>query len=248
MMEIEYDPLLAAVAVVVAVMGSWTALVQVRKAGEAHASLALSVVWCLNAAAVMGGSVWAMHFSSMLSLAFPVPVSYSFTETVASLVLVVAVSGFGLLAATQRSFGPFSLPAGGMLIGLGIIGMHYLGVSAIRGCGVSFDAYSVFASALITMAAATAGLWLALKSRAPGAPLLAGLVIGATIVWVHYSGMYATAFFTDRELVAVPRVQIAQCILAYAIAMAAIAVSAAQLLMATGGPRRPGQPASRQLT
>lgn len=240
MLEIEYDPLLVGISIAVALMGSWTALALAHSAcHQIQKTPIQAAVSYINSAVVMGGSVWAMHFIAMLSLGFPVAVTYSFTETVASLVLAIAVSGLGLFVASQRS--ALAVFIGGALIGLGVVGMHYLGVSAIRGCGVSFDTHYAIISALMAIVAATAGLWFAFRKHGIPQIVLGGLIIGASVAWVHYTGMYATSFFLDPSLVAVSRPHLPQSVLAYAIAMAAIAVCSAQLLMITGSATKLGR-------
>ena len=50
-------------------------------------------------------------------------------------------------------------------MGLGIAGMHYLGMSAIRGCGLGYDHWLVVASVAIAVGASMAALWFAFYER-----------------------------------------------------------------------------------
>jgi NO-binding membrane sensor protein with MHYT domain len=119
--------------------------------------------------------------------------------------------------------------------------MHYVGVSAIRGCGVSFDLYSIAISSLIAIVGATIGLWFAISGRGIAPAAAGGVLLGATVAWVHYTGMYATSFLSDASLAAVSHPYLPQSVLAYAIAMAAVAVCSAQLLMITGAATKLGR-------
>lgn len=232
MLEIEYDPLLVGISVVVAVMGAWTTLVLTDLVRDQQKTTAQKAALLINSAAVFAGSNWAMHFVAMISLGFPVAVTYETKEIVASLFLATVASGVGLFLVSQRVIGKFSNLAGGTLIGLGVVGMHYLGIEAIRGCGISADVRSVAVSATIAIVGTVTGLWLGFRKPGFTKTALGGLVVGATAAWVHYSAMYSTAFFADPLLVAVAPTRLPHSILAYAIAMAAIAVCAAQLLSA----------------
>lgn len=241
MLEIEYDPLLVVISIAVAVLGSWTALALARSISQQRTTAIQTVVTYVNSAVIMGGSVWAMHFIAMLSLSFPVAVTYTFTETVASLVLAIAVGGTGIFIASRKAMGASSAIVGGALFGLGAVGMHYIGVLAIRGCGVSFDPYSVGLSAMIAIVGAAAALWTAFRGDGIARTAAGGLVLGATVAWVHYTGMYATTFLSNPSMVAVSRPHLPQSVLAYAIAMTAIAVCSAQLLMVSGAAAKLGR-------
>lgn len=239
MLEIEYDPLLVGISVAVAIWGSWTALVLTFGFREHKKSPIQAIFLCINGAVVIGSSIWAMHFIAMLAVGFPVPVTYNVTETVASLVLAMCVSGLGLFVASQRVAGALSVLTGGTLMGLGIAGMHYLGMSAIRGCGITYNEYGVLASVLIAILAASAALWFAFRRRGIAETVLGGVIMGFAIASMHYTGMYATAFYSSPSLVPVQQPLLSQPTLAYAIALATITVCSAQLLLVAGATKKP---------
>lgn len=241
MLEIEYDPLLVGVSIAVAIWGSWTALVLTFGVCNHDRTTSQTAVLCINSAVVMGGSIWAMHFIAMLAVGFPVVVTYNALETVASLILAIAVCGLGLFVASQRSSSPAGVLGGGTLMGLGMSGMHYLGICAIRGCVVSFSTYGVVSSILVAILASSAALWFVFRTRGIAETALGGVIMGLAVASMHYSGMYATVFISGPSFVAVSNSGMSQSILAYAIAMAVVAVCAAQLLMAAGASRLVGK-------
>lgn len=238
MLEIEYDPLLVGLSIAVAVWGSWTALVLTLGLLDERKPMSQIIAQCINSAAVMGGSIWAMHFIAMLAVGFPIAITYNMTETIASLLLAISVCGLGLFVASQKVTGLSGILTGGTLIGLGIAGMHYLGVSAIRGCGLTFQALGVAASVIIAIVAASVALWFALRKRRLVETAIGGVIMGLAISAMHFTGMYATQFVSKPVLVSVTHPQLSQSILAYAIAMAVFAVCTAQLLTVSSSTNR----------
>jgi NO-binding membrane sensor protein with MHYT domain len=79
-------------------------------------------------------------------------------------------------------------------MGLGIAGMHYLGMSAIRGCGLAYDFRLVAASVGIAVGASMAALWFAFYKRGFFTTLAGGVVQGLAIASMHSTAMAATFF------------------------------------------------------
>jgi NO-binding membrane sensor protein with MHYT domain len=129
----------------VAILGSLTALALTSFSDDSDDSDAgagqRSVVLTCGGL-IMGATIWSMHFVAMMAVDFPVIVTYNLIETVGSIGIAIIATGAGLYLASTRRLGRASIPLGGVLMGLGIAGMHYLGMSAIRGCGLDYDATS----------------------------------------------------------------------------------------------------------
>ena len=143
-----YDPILVALSVAVAIFGSLTALL-ISSDYEKRLGIG-GYAGCLACygGIVMGGSIWSMHFIAMLALNLPVSISYEPWRTALSLALPIAVTGLSLRIASRNSFGAWSIPVGGLLMGLAIAGMHYTGMDAVRGCGIANNPIGV-ASAIV---------------------------------------------------------------------------------------------------
>src|SRR5260370_10006568 len=105
-----------------------------------------------------------MHFIAMLAVKFPVAVNYNSTETLLSLCVAVFFTGVGLSIASTKRFGLSTIPAAGVLMGSGIAGMHYLGMNAIRGCGLTYDFDRVALSVAVAIVASPMALWLAFRA------------------------------------------------------------------------------------
>jgi NO-binding membrane sensor protein with MHYT domain len=150
----------------------------------------------LSLAAVSIGAVgiWAMHFIAMLGFTIPgEPILYNVPITVGSMLLAVAVVGTGLFIV---GFGDgrrgLRLVTGGVIIGVGVAAMHYMGMAAMSMPGsMSYSVPLVLLSVLIAIVAGTAALWIGTWVRGVGATVGASLVMGVAVSGMHYTGMAA---------------------------------------------------------
>ncbi|MFI6596903.1 MHYT domain-containing protein [Nonomuraea sp. NPDC050536] len=150
--------------------------------------------WLAGAALAIGGTgIWTMHFIAMLGFAVQgTVIRYDVPLTAASALIAVVVVGAGLFLANHAGDSPLLLAGGGILTGLGVAGMHYLGMAAVNLSGhVSYDPVMVTLSVLIAIAAATVALWFTLRVSGALRIGLAALVMGVAVSGMHYSGMYA---------------------------------------------------------
>ena len=141
---------------------------------------------------VMGGSIWSMHFIAMLALHLPVSISYDPWRTALSLALPIVVTGLSLRIVSREMLGRWSIPVSGLLMGLAISGMHYLGMSAIRGCSVDHHTPGVLLAIAIAIGAATVALWFVFRKRNALETAVGAVVLGLAISGMHYTAMLAT--------------------------------------------------------
>jgi diguanylate cyclase (GGDEF)-like protein/PAS domain S-box-containing protein len=222
-----YDPSLVALSVAVATFASFTAL---NLAGRLVAADAAARRWWLLAAGLaLGGGIWSMHFVGMLAFVMPEPATYEVRLTVLSLLLPCLVAGAGLHALCRFGTGWRPLLAAGLLVGMGVVAMHYTGMAAMRmpGAEISYAPTLVAASVAIAIVAATAALWLAFRTRGTRERLAAAVVMGLAISGMHYTGM-AAAEFTIVDHQAPPVVPV---IHAGALAIAVVAAASMLLLL-----------------
>ena len=230
-MTVIYDPALVLLSIGVAILGSLTALALTaggheHEQGAWRASLAFA-----NSGLIMGSTIWSMHFVAMMAVGLPVPVNYNMVETVGSIIVAIVATGVGLYLTRGRVLGLWSIPGGGVLMGLGIACMHYLGMSAVRGCGLAYDLQLVLASVGIAIGASTAALWFTFTGRGVLTTLAGGVVQGLAIASMHYTAMAATYFVPLDMSVDLVTPLFTQSVLAYLIATGVVAVSAGNLLL-----------------
>src|SRR4051794_27292218 len=212
-----HDWTLVVLSVLVATTASYTAL---DLAGRVRQSSKWAATAWLGAAAVgMGGGVWAMHFIGMLAFSVPgMAVEYDLSLTLISLAAPVAVTAISFFLLARLRPGPGVLAVAGIVMGLGIVAMHYIGMAAMRmPMGLSYDRIWGAASVLIALGASTAALWLAFKNTRLVEKLGASVAMGIAIAGMHYAAMQG-ARFTPHIGVMTAHVDVDQTRLALAIA------------------------------
>src|SRR5216684_771279 len=158
-------------------------------------------VWLAAAALTMGGGIWSMHFVGMLAFIMPTPMSYDIGLTILSLVVAIFVTGGGFYVISWQSASPLRLVLSGTFMGLGIAGMHYTGMAAMRGhFELSYDPLFVALSLVIAIGASTVALWLAFRTTDLGQKLVAAVVMGLAVSGMHYTGMRAAIFTAHGPL------------------------------------------------
>jgi NO-binding membrane sensor protein with MHYT domain len=188
-----YDPYLVAVSILVASFASYTAL-DLGARVETARGLARRV-WLAAAAITMGGGIWSMHFIGMLAFSMPMPMSYDIGLTILSLLVAVFVTSCAFYVISSHSASPRRLALSGIVMGVGIVSMHYTGMAAMRGdVELSYDHFFVALSVVIAIGAATAALWLAFRTTDLGQKLVAAVVMGLAVSGMHYTGMRAAIF------------------------------------------------------
>jgi NO-binding membrane sensor protein with MHYT domain len=228
-MSIVYDPTLVMLSVFVAIIGSLTGLAFTL--GYNAPSLFFSPKSLAKGAVIVGGSIWSMHFIAMLAVKFPVAVNYNTTETLLSLCIAVFFTAVGLSIASTRRLGALRIPVAGVLMGSGIACMHYLGMNAIRGCGLTYDFNGVAVSVAVAIGASAIALWFTFRERSALETLIGGVVLGLAIAGMHYTGMYATSFYPLSVSFEIGTPLLSQTALALSVAAASLAICGIYLLV-----------------
>jgi PAS domain S-box-containing protein len=225
------DARLVVLSIVIAVMASYTSL---DLAGRIRASARpWWSSWLPAAAVAMGGGIWSMHFIAMLAFDAGMPVSYEEGLTALSLLLAILVTGVGLLVVHARHGERIGLLAGGTLMGIGIVTMHYTGMAAMRmQATIRYDPALFVASVLIAIAAATAALWLSYHGQPLWQRALSALVMGGAIVGMHFTGMAAATLRAAPELPVPEGLGLSRHVLGLSIGVATLLVLALALAAA----------------
>jgi PAS domain S-box-containing protein len=184
---------LVAVSVLIAMLASYTAL---DLATRMRASSGWPRrAWLAGSAIAMGGGIWSMHFIAMLAFSLPgVRFSYDIVLTLLSLVLPIAVTAGGFAVANTRA-GLITIGLSGLVMGLGIAGMHYLGMAAMRmPAELRHDRVWVALSLLIAIGASVAALWLAFRHSGIAQRVAAAVVMGLAVSGMHFAAMHGATF------------------------------------------------------
>jgi PAS domain S-box-containing protein len=190
-----YDPALVSFSILIAMLASYTAL---DLGGRIRMATGWAVwAWIAGASVAMGGGIWSMHFIAMLAFQTAMPVAYDFAQTLLSLLLAIAVTAAGFTVVGRKDARPRDTALSGMFMGLGIVGMHYTGMAAMRmPANLHYDGLLVALSVLIAIGAATVALWLAGRQQTLPWKVVAAGAMGLAISGMHYTGMAAATFTT----------------------------------------------------
>src|ERR1700749_4595598 len=148
---------------------------------------------CLAAVSVGAAGIWAMHFIAMLGFAIPgQQILYNVPLTIASMLIAIAVVGVGLFIVGFGNGGLRPLVTGGVIVGIGVAAMHYMGMAAmIMPDSVHYDMPLFIVSVVIAIVAGTAALWAGTRVRSTRATIGASLSMGVAVSGMHYTGMAA---------------------------------------------------------
>jgi NO-binding membrane sensor protein with MHYT domain len=230
-MVIAYQPVLVWLSIGVAIIGSLTSLAVTSGLYDSESESWEQAFSLANGGLIMGTTIWAMHFIAMMAVQVPVLINYNIVETILSIGIAIGVTAAGFFVVSNRQFGAFSIPGAAVLMGLGIASMHYLGMSAIRGCGLAYDTLLVAASVAIAITASMAALWFAFHRRTVVATLAGGVVQGLAIASMHYTAMAGTGFVPLDAPVPLTTPLFSQNLIAFMIAGAMLVVCVGNLAL-----------------
>ena len=118
----------------------------------------------------------------------------------ASLLAAMLASFVALFVVSRNTMGPFRTAIGGLLMGAGIAGMHYIGMEAMRLPAMcSYSPGLVILSVILAVVISMVALWLAfhLRDRVTATDwrkLSSAVLMGSAIPVMHYTGMAAVTF------------------------------------------------------
>ena len=231
-----YNGWLVVLSVVVAIVASYVALDLASRASAWQGHKA-AWYWQTGGAISQGSGIWSMHFVAMLAFRLPIPMSYDVWITLLSLILPILVSGYGLHTVSRGALNVRRLLIGGVLMGIGIVSIHYTGMAAMKmQPPIRYEPLLFSLSILIAVAASVFGLWSAFNLRletilsAFWKKAGSALVMGAGISGMHYTGM-AAAIFAPNSICTVSPQDINDVWLASAVGGFSLVFLAATLLI-----------------
>ncbi len=232
-----YDVGLVVLSVVVAVVASYVALDLATRI-SAHRPPAARY-WLIGDAIAMGTGVWSMHYIGMLAYRLPIPMAYDVPVTLGSLLIAIGVSAVAFHLVLRDTLSLRRLLAGGVLMGIGIVAMHYAGMAAMEiDPPIRFRPFLVGVSFLVAISASMAALWSAFSLRletvlsAFWKKTGSALIMGTAISGMHYTGM-AAAIFAPNSICTVGPTTISNAWLALVVAVFALGFEATLLLAAS---------------
>lgn len=146
------------------------------------------------AAIALGGGIWSMHFIAMLGLELPILFYYDALTTLISALVAILVVGFALLLMHFRPRTPVSITGAGIVVGLGIAAMHYIGMSGIQLCRAVYTPFGVTLAWIASIVFGVLSFWVVYGDRSRRNIVIGTLCLGASVFAVHFIAMDGTGF------------------------------------------------------
>ncbi|HKS49115.1 MAG TPA: MHYT domain-containing protein [Amycolatopsis sp.] len=200
--------------------------------------------WLIGSATAIGTGIWTMHFIAMLGFGVTgTDVRYDVLLTLLSLVIAIVVVGIGVFAVGYSHSRTLSVLLGGLVAGLGVAAMHYVGMAAMQLSGrVGYHPVVVALSVAIAVAAATAALWATLTIHGPISAVGASLVMGVAVSAMHYTGMAAVRVEVHAAHGAVAGATPMQFVFPLAVVLGSyLFLTSAFVALSPGGPQQWGE-------
>ncbi len=187
---------------VIAACAAFCALELVDRIG--HADARTRGLWLWAGAATFGLGTWAMHFVGMLAFELEVPVGYHLPTVLLSMLPVMAAAAFALSLAARPDATKAHLFWGAVLLGVGIGGMHYSGMLAMRmEARTYYDPKFLLISVAFAVAASLFALYSTFAARDGlrhgGERFLSAAVMGGAITGLHYTAMINASHFAPTD-------------------------------------------------
>src|SRR5579864_850044 len=188
-----HDPYLVALSVAIAILGGYTGFslaARVRGARGVSRRVLLA-----GAAVFLAVGIWTMHFVGMLAAPIPGDTVYLVLPTMISFLICALVVGISLFFVSIGEPSLLRVVSSAVLLGLGIVSMHYVGIHGLSGdFAIRHDGTMVALSILVAIVTAYGGLR-AFLARADGVRLIASAVaFGVAVSGMHYTAMYGMHF------------------------------------------------------
>lgn len=192
-MPIIWNIPLVVLSVLVAMIGSFTALTHAQRMRQSSGRLAS--VWMVVGSITLGLAIWSMHFIGMLAFQLPIPSGYDPALTLLSALPAIAAALLGFYVLRASSISKRRIAISGLLMGAGISAMHYTGMAALKmSPPLSYDPNIFMLSILIAVIAAWGSLLMMMsQSHRIKGPTLPRFALGGAIMGLAISGMHYTA-------------------------------------------------------
>ena len=240
-----HDPWLVALSVAIAILGGYTGFslaARVRAAPGGGRRVLLA-----GAAAFLAVGIWTMHFVGVLAAPIPSDAVYLVLPTIISFLICALVVGISLFFVSIGEPTLLRVASSAVLLGLGIVSMHYAGIHGLAGNFViAHDWSMVVLSIAVAIGTAYGGLR-AFLARQDGVRLIASsIAFGVAVSGMHYTAMHGMHFepisaaghhHIGGGLAASPQ------ILSIVVSVLCFVIAAGFLLSLVPDPRRQASPA-----
>lgn len=191
-LDYSHNTLLVVASLLVATMAGFTGFSLTK--GLSERSVAHRKILIALAAIALGGGIWSMHFVAMLGLQLPILFYYDAAITLASALIAILVVGSALLILHFWQRTRATLALAGMIVGLGVLAMHYLGMSAMELCQPLYSPAGVALAAVSSCVLNIAAFSIAYGQRTQRNIVVGTLFFGCAVFAVHFIAISGADF------------------------------------------------------
>ncbi|MCT2535726.1 EAL domain-containing protein [Aquibacillus koreensis] len=195
--EGEYDTTVVFLSILLACFASYTALSMNERMQQN--SFFNKNIWLLLASAAMGFGIWSMHFVAMSAFHLPVMMSYNHVLTILSILpaFLASLLAFNFLN-RPKSFLAFI--SSGVVMGIGISTMHYVGMASMEMeaeyvYDVKVFLTSVFIAIIVSIVSLIVFSSLQRFMANRLIKIVTSIIMGSAVASMHYTGMAGTSFY-----------------------------------------------------
>ena len=192
MLDYSHNPWLVAASLAVALMAGFTGLYLTHgasKLGDQRRKLIVAL-----AAIILGGGIWSMHFVAMLGLQLPILFYYDALITLISALVAILMVGLALLLLHFRPRTMQTIVGAGVIVGLGIVVMHYVGMAGMELCRPVYNAVDVAIATLASVVLSVLAIWVAYDNRTQRNILFGTACFGLAVFTMHFVATGLTDF------------------------------------------------------
>ncbi len=211
----------------IALMAGFTGLSITRGASAVDPSRRKALV--ATSAIVLGGGIWSMHFVAMLGLQLPVLFYYDALVTLISALIAILIVGLGLIVLHFRERSRATITLAGLIIGSGILGMHYVGMAGMQLCRATYSPLGIVLSVGASLILSILAVWLAYGDRSRTNIVFGTLCFAVAVTALHYIAIAGTAF-VKVDAAGVSTIQLSNELLALLVTVASFVICGGFLL------------------
>lgn len=227
MLDFTHDALLVLASLAVALMAGFTGLSLTR--GASTLSLGQRKLVVSMSAIALGGGIWSMHFVAMLGLQLPIEFYYDSLITLISALIAILIAGLALLIVHFGQRTRERVMLAGLIVGVGIPIMHYIGMSGMQICRPVYSVTGIAIALAVSVALSVMAFLIAYDKRAPRNILLGTLGFGLAVFATHFTSMAGTGFELQQNSAGTGPL-ISNSALAFGVTLAVFLLSGAFLL------------------
>lgn len=196
-MEVHYNQWIVLLSFVLAATAAYSSINLISKVS--HASGKIRSLWLLSGACILGSGIWAMHFVGILASRLPFEVGYHPGMAILSLLVGMTACYFALHLGFTANLNTWQLIVSSFLLGGGISGMHFIGMSSMEiEATIHYNFLTQALAFMMAVLSSYVGIYLFRRFKdIPGFSrwkLYSSLCIGVAMTGMHYTSIGASRY------------------------------------------------------